>query len=137
MTNELNPYSATVIAYIGADNNLADERLSDQRRLLINAGEDDGLSVGDRVLVFAMGPEVFDPTSKESLGRFELVRGEAKVTSTQMRMAIITSTATRTVYDPRPVNALLAAAGGKAEYNERTVSAGFVNPELGDLVRFI
>jgi len=57
----------------------------------ISRGARDGLKLGQRFLVFAYGPEVVDPVSKENLGRIELVRGQGEVVHLQDNMATIRS----------------------------------------------
>ena len=63
----------------------------DDFTVVINQGELDGVKKGENYLVYKIGEEVFDPDTKESLGRIEIVRGKAKVTHVQERMATLTS----------------------------------------------
>jgi hypothetical protein len=134
---DLNPYYAKVIGYVSPNGEMTKTPAENQFKLLINAGEDHDVKVGERVLVFALGPEVQDPDTGESLGHFELVRGEGKVTSVQRRMAVIQSTRRKSEFRPKPISGLLAAAGMPRELETVTVDAEFVSPKLGDLVRFI
>lgn len=46
----------------------------------INRGEGGGLAVGDALNVFALGEELIDPDTKESLGREEVKVGKVKIT---------------------------------------------------------
>lgn len=48
--------------------------------ITINRGEGAGVAVGDTFNVFALGPELIDPDTKESLGRQEVKVGQAKIT---------------------------------------------------------
>jgi hypothetical protein len=64
-------------------------------RITINRGSDDGIKVGDRFLIYGLGPEISDPDTGANLGRVELVRGRGAVTHVQARMASLTSTERR------------------------------------------
>ncbi len=46
--------------------------------IVINRGERDGISSGDRFLIYEAGEELFDPDTQESLGKLEIVKGIAK-----------------------------------------------------------
>jgi hypothetical protein len=46
----------------------------------INRGEGAGVAVGDTFNVFALGQELIDPDTKESLGRQEVKVGQVKIT---------------------------------------------------------
>ena len=60
------------------------------KRIVLNRGEEDGLHVGDRVLVFHPGESIKDPETGELLGRDEdRLVGETKVTWTDKRVARI------------------------------------------------
>ena len=63
----------------------------DQENIVINAGENKGIKIGDRFIIFGIGTELFDPDTKESLGRLELVRGEGVVEHVQEKMCIVKS----------------------------------------------
>ena len=60
--------------------------------VVINLGSVDGVQDGQRYLVYALGDELFDPETKESLGRLEVVRGRGVIIHVQDRMAILRST---------------------------------------------
>lgn len=62
----------------------------DQFKVVINRGAAD-VRKGQRFLIYAVGKELFDPETKESLGRLELVRGTGAVTHVQEKLATITS----------------------------------------------
>ncbi len=75
--------------YIEESMKVADVR--DPYTVVINRGSRDGVTVGQRVLIYAIGEEILDPDTKESLGRLELIRGTGKVTHLQERMATVAS----------------------------------------------
>jgi curli biogenesis system outer membrane secretion channel CsgG len=55
----------------------------DGSNVLINAGSQSGLAVGDRFAVLAVAKEVIDPTTGQSLGRIERQSGIVRITSVQ------------------------------------------------------
>jgi hypothetical protein len=61
----------------------------DEFRCAINKGHDDGIKLGQRLLVYGLGKEITDPDTGEELGRLEIVRGRGKVTNVQPRLATV------------------------------------------------
>jgi len=53
----------------------------------INRGEGGGVAVGDTFNVFALGEELIDPDTKESLGREEVKVGKVKITEVDPKMS--------------------------------------------------
>jgi curli biogenesis system outer membrane secretion channel CsgG len=54
--------------------------LKRDKEVTINRGEGGGLAVGDILTVYALGEELTDPDTKESLGREEVKVGKVKIT---------------------------------------------------------
>jgi hypothetical protein len=54
--------------------------LKRDKEVTINRGEGGGVAVGDTFNVYAMGAELIDPDTKESLGREEAKVGRVKIT---------------------------------------------------------
>ena len=54
--------------------------LKRDKEITINRGEGGGVAVGDTFNVFALGEELIDPDTKESLGREEVKVGKVKIT---------------------------------------------------------
>lgn len=63
----------------------------DQENIVINAGVNSGIKLGDRFIIYGIGDEIFDVDSKESLGQLELVRGKGVAVHIQDKMCIIRS----------------------------------------------
>lgn len=59
--------------------------------LVVNLGSADGVSMRDIFLVYAIGDEIRDPDTGESLGSLEIVRGRGKVKHIQPNMTTITA----------------------------------------------
>lgn len=61
----------------------------DKRTVVLNVGENYGVSKGDKFVVFEMGEEVEDPETGDSLGKLEIVKGKGKVIHVQPKMCHI------------------------------------------------
>ena len=55
--------------------------------MTINRGEGGGVAVGDAFNVFALGEEMIDPDTKESLGREEVKVGKVKITQVNPKIS--------------------------------------------------
>lgn len=106
--------------------------------LVLNVGSNDGISVGQRFLVYSLGEEVLDPVSGESLGTLEVVNGTGKVVHVQDRMCILRSDMTT---KPRKTisslsNPLFRFAGDRViEELIPPDPVGFTNPSVGAFAR--
>jgi hypothetical protein len=67
------------------------ERGYEDYEVVINKGENDGISPNDRFLIYAMGEELFDPDTGENLGRLEIVKGIAKPKHIQEKTTTLVS----------------------------------------------
>lgn len=61
----------------------------DEFKVVINRGSDQGVKVGDTYLIYAIGPDLIDPETNESLGPLEIVRGRAVVRHVQEKVATL------------------------------------------------
>lgn len=96
-------------------------------QLVINAGSNDGIKIGDTFTIIEKGEEVFDPITGESLGDYELKKGVGKVIHVTERLSIIRG-------KNKPKN---LASIGKFFAGEEVeeVPSSFTNPEVGDIAR--
>lgn len=69
--------------------------VTDEYTVTINKGKADNVKVGDKYLIFALGPELKDPDSDESLGMLEIVRGRARVVHLQDRISTLRTLETK------------------------------------------
>lgn len=68
----------------------------DAKSVVINKGEADGISEGQRFLIYQLSAEsITDPTTGDDLGKLEIVRGTGIVSHLQEKLATITSDMTR------------------------------------------
>lgn len=61
----------------------------DPYTIVINAGLNQQVSVGTHFVIVGLGESITDPSTNEDLGQLEVVRGRAKVTHVQERMATL------------------------------------------------
>lgn len=121
-------------------------KVVDEFTLVINQGSEHGIDAGQRFLIYAIGDEIFDPDTKQTLGQLEVVKGTGKVTHVQPKMATISSDMKsppgRTIRKMGGQNlagwrafALLGA--GEVEEVLPPEPTPFNSPEVGDLVKRI
>src|SRR5690625_60907 len=118
-------------------------KIIDGYSVVINKGRIDGVSKGDRYLIYGIGDEVADPENGESLGNLELVRGTGRVTHVQERIATIQSDQfekpTITLRKNRRNDPSLTLLGGTNETVEEVANnpsrLEFADPAEGDRVR--
>ena len=108
------------------------------REVILNAGTRDGVSVGDRYLVYRHGKEVFDPDTKESLGIFEIVVGTGIITQVQEKLSILRSDKKEVVPKriiKRPSIGILAGMLETEEIPPSNERLPFRDPQIGDLAK--
>ena len=59
--------------------------------VVINKGEEDKISRGNKFLIYYLGEEMHDPETGESLGNLEIVCGKAKVKHIQPKITTLIS----------------------------------------------
>ena len=64
-------------------------KVIDSQTVVLNKGALDGISEGNKFVVFSLGEEVHDPKTGESLGILEEVKGKGKVVHVQDRVCTI------------------------------------------------
>jgi hypothetical protein len=108
-------------------------KVLDEFRVVLNAGENDGVKLGMVFVIFSIGEKVIDPESKDILGRLEIVKGRVRIEHVQANMSIGHSSDT---YErPRQLTGILALQAGP-ELTE-TISRRLENVAEGDRARRI
>ncbi len=108
--------------------------------VVINLGAEHGIKEGAQFLVFAVGDELRDPDTQESLGALEIVRGRGRATHVQARLTTVRSDRTRSYFtEAVPRSGSLSAILGST-YGERIVERHdeplpFEAVQFGDRVR--
>jgi hypothetical protein len=112
--------------------------LPDDHEVVLNRGIADGVRQGQRFLIYHLGDEIIDPSTRESLGRLELVAGTGTVTHVQERMCTVRSDMTgksqKRISQFR--NSIMRMAGDKiTEEIMPAEPVPFKDPKVGDLAR--
>ena len=100
-------------------------------RVVINSGSNAGVKVGDRFIIYTMGPELNDPVNGKSLGALEIVRGVGSVAHVQPTISIVRTSETK---EEDRVNLGMVATLGRP-YDRVTVPVPFRLPKIGDFAR--
>ena len=95
----------------------------DGRRVVLNKGTQDGISQGDKFLVFSLGGEVHDPKTGESLGVLEKIKGKGKVIHVQEHLCTIETYE----FDMMPAPSLF--------FRQEPFYRNFVDVQRGDYAR--
>jgi hypothetical protein len=112
--------------------------------VVINRGAHQGVKLGDRFLVFGIGPRIVDPDTREDLGELELVRGRGKVVHVQEHLATLRTTELRRTRPAKrvvreAVGALSLGLGNRGNVIEEELAPETEMPfeavRLGDLAK--
>ena len=110
----------------------------DSYRCAINKGLDDGIKIGQRLLVYGLGKPITDPDTGEDLGSLEIVRGRGKVTHVQARLATLETYETeqrqRRITKGTPYRSIF---GETVEEINSSEDIPFNEVKVGDFAKFI
>lgn len=113
--------------------------LIDKYKVVINAGSNQGVKIGQRYLLYTLSNEdITDPDTNESLGFLEIVKGTGKVIHVQEKMCTIESDNYKVL--PKTIKRKNARYSLFSEPYEEEIESEreqlpFDNPALGDLVK--
>ena len=105
-----------------------------RRKVVLNKGSQDGISDGDRFVVFNTGEEIHDPRTGESLGILEKVKGKGEVIHVQDNMCTIETYEFDMVMVPMRTLPSIRDIFGE---RKKKVYRQFVGVQRGDYVRMI
>lgn len=104
-------------------------KLLDKRKVVINKGSDQGVTIGQKFVTCESDDEVNNPAAGESLGKLEIFRARAAVIHAQERMAIL-KVEERPKERARPLSEIMATLSGK-----EVESDALDEIRVGDLAR--
>lgn len=88
-------------------------------------GLDAGLKTGQRVVVFELGEEIFDPATGESLGRLEHVKGTLIAQHVQAKLVQLARDTSEVQEDNRVLSAMMADVNaGRRDVRDARISIG-------------
>ena len=112
-------------------------KVIDKFTLVLNRGAENGIKKGNDFLVYYVEPEELkDPTTGESLGYLEIVRGSGSVTHVQPKMCTIKSNRTESGdrIIRRSSGAWASIMGETIEHPEKQ-AIPFEYPQVGDFAK--
>lgn len=117
-------------------------KIIDDYSVAINKGSADNISIGKQYLLLGIGEEIFDPDTKDSLGKIELVRGKVIVMHVQDKIATLTSdewTKPRGKRTIKRQNQVWSMIGGSETeiINEQSELIPLNSPEISDVIKGI
>ncbi len=108
------------------------------REVVLNRGQKQGAKTGDKFLVFGIGEDLTDPTTGESLGRLELVRGRGQVTHVQESMVTVRCIEVRSSVRKRILSPTISMlTGTTTEIDQSAEELPFDDVQKGDYARQI
>jgi translation initiation factor 2 gamma subunit (eIF-2gamma) len=111
-------------------------KIIDDYTIVINQGETDNVKIGDLFLVYEIGEELYDPDTKESLGKLEIVKGKGKVVHAQEKISTIESIEIKKTRSIRkPIKTFAQFIGEEETYDSEKVP--FKDLKLQDFVKKI
>jgi len=110
-------------------------RIIDESTVIISVGQQHGVTSGMRFVIYEEGEEVLDPDTGESLGAWEVVKGEVVAKHVQERITIAQAPPKEARPLDGPVSALMAevSKGRAAEMGRLNVSRSDLSgrPQVG------
>lgn len=115
---------------------LAGQYSEDILEVVISAGMEHGITDEMRFVIYEEGQELFDPATQESLGKFEIVKGQARVVHLQDKMSKLRSTSTKRVLrNPMGLKLSVVTSSASSNSEYKVVSVPFRGIKIGDKVR--
>ena len=105
-------------------------KIVDETTFLLNVGAQDGVRNGMRFVVFDEGDEVSDPDTGESLGVWEIVKGELIVTNAQERLSMAQTPIKQKAEKSETLSALMVAASKAGAGEEQRESLSVNRSEM-------
>ena len=103
-------------------------KIIDESTVIINVGQQDGVTSGMRFVIYEEGEEILDPDTGGSLGAWEVVKGEVVAKHVQERIAVAQAPPKETKSMNAPVSSLMAEVS-----KGRSEEAGRLNVSRSDL----
>ncbi len=120
--------------------------VQDKYTVVINAGREHEVKVGEKFLLVGLGETIIDPDTQESLEQLEIIRGKVVVTHVQNKIATVKSIEVERTSDVKEIkkvsnkgNAYVAFMGAQDTVTE-TIKPGeerlkpLENVNVGDMV---
>lgn len=121
-------------------------QIIDETKFIINLGNKDGVQVGQKFIIYQEGDEIFDPVTKESLGRLELPKGTIIVEHVQEKLSIAATEIIENKPEKKTLSELMVEASVQTEQSREKLNVdrtnlhpqGRITPvKVGDWIRSV
>ena len=85
--------------------------IRDKFSVIINIGSENGVKIGDNLLIVGLGEIIIDPDTREELEQLEIVRGKAVVTHVQAKISTLQSCENEKSSDEREIKKVTSRGG--------------------------
>ena len=103
-------------------------RIIDESTVILSVGQQDGVTSGMRFVIYEEGEEILDPDTGDSLGAWEVVKGEVVAKHVQERIAVAQAPSKEPRASNAPVSTLMAEVS-----KGRSEDSGKLNVNRSDL----
>ena len=113
-------------------------KVVDSSTVILNAGTNDGIRMGQRFLIYNIGEDIVDPDTKQNLGKLETVRGTGTVTHLQPTLATVKSDMKESIprrIVRRPSSIFYNIYGTEEEIEAQASPIAFDSPKVGDIAK--
>lgn len=114
-------------------------KIVDEETLIINAGLDQGISIGDKFEIYSVGEKIFDPRTGEDLGTLDTIKDTVEAITVLQKMSICQHKLTYNIATPVGLN-LNKTSNKTLDVDITQISGGLSNDakiRIGDKVRKI
>lgn len=113
-------------------------KIIDDTSLIINAGSDNSVSVGDIMEIYGESDTIFDPQTKENLGKIDIIKDHLKVTKVYEKMCVCETPHVSTYFTTILSNSLFSSTQKKLDVEPTDISgSGDKTIRVGDSARLI
>ena len=121
-------------------------QILNETKFVLNIGSKAGVEIGQKFIIYQEGDEVFDPTTKVSLGKLELSKGTIIVEHVQEKLSIAVTQIMETQTLSKTLSELMVEASVQTEPSRKklTIKKQDLNPQgrispvqIGDCVRSV
>lgn len=121
-------------------------QIIDESKFVINLGSKAGVEIGQQFIIYQEGDEIFDPETKESLGKLELPKGTIIVEHVQEQLSIAATKPVESKTERKTLSEMMVDASVQTEESLEKLNVdqtnihpqGRISPiKAGDWVRSI
>ena len=97
-------------------------KIIDDTSLIINAGTDNSVEIGDVMEIHGKSETIFDPETKEDLGKIDIVKDSLKVTKVYEKMCVCETSYVSNYFSTLLSSPLLASTQKKLDVEQTDIS---------------